>query len=66
MKDKNPEQIKRQDTLSIIRRIDQDLEGFQRRIKLYCVGGTYLSLTDSERITKDLDFILSRVRTSGH
>jgi hypothetical protein len=40
--------------------MDRELEGLPRSIKLYCVGGTYLSLSDVKSASKDLAFILSR------
>jgi len=32
--------IDKKNTLSLIRTVDSCLEGIQRKIKLYCVGGT--------------------------
>lgn len=52
--------LTKEDVLSILRKIDRELEGLPRSIKLYCVGGTYLSLSDVKGASKDLDFILSR------
>ena len=62
-------QLDRQAILSIIRKLDHDLAGTQKKVKLYCVGGTYLVLTRIRDSSKDIDFIISRqdFRTlSGH
>ncbi|MBW2968978.1 hypothetical protein KY314_02580, partial [Candidatus Woesearchaeota archaeon] len=51
--------IDKKKTLSLLRDIDSCLEGIQRKIKLYCVGGTLLVLSDIKFFSNDVDFIAS-------
>jgi hypothetical protein len=54
------QELTKENVISIIREIDSDLEGVQRKLKLYCLGGTKLVLTGLRSISKDIDFIVSR------
>jgi len=51
--------LNHQDILSVIRKIDRNLEGYQRKFRLYCIGGTYLAFSGIDESSKDIDFILS-------
>lgn len=51
--------IDKQTLLSVIKQLDINLEGYVRRIKLYCVGGTYVAFSTIDYVSKDIDFILS-------
>ncbi|MBN1644543.1 hypothetical protein JW851_00685 [Candidatus Woesearchaeota archaeon] len=55
--------------LHMLRDLDMCLEGIQKKVKLYGLGGTVLVLSDLRHSSKDVDFITSRedFRTlSGH
>jgi len=55
--------------LNILRELDTNLKGIQRKLKLYCLGGTVLVLSDLRHSSKDVDFIVSREdfrALSGH
>ena len=52
-------ELTKENVLSILRKIDSELEGLQRKLKLYCLGGTQLALTDVRTVSKDIDFIVS-------
>jgi len=53
-------ELTKKDVLGVLEQIDNSLEGIQRKIKLYCLGGTMLTLSDLRRLSKDMDFIASR------
>ncbi len=44
----------------ILNKLDKDLDGIQRKVKLYFVGGTILVFSGLRSISKDIDFIVSR------
>ncbi|MBW2990122.1 hypothetical protein KY348_00280 [Candidatus Woesearchaeota archaeon] len=52
-------ELTKENVLSILREIDSDLEGLQRKLRLYCLGGTQLALIDLRTVSKDIDFIVS-------
>lgn len=45
--------------LHVLRELDTNLTGIQRKLKLYCLGGTVLVLSDLRHSSKDVDFIVS-------
>ncbi|MBI4151032.1 hypothetical protein HY492_02820 [Candidatus Woesearchaeota archaeon] len=49
----------RQDVIDVLHGIDEELTGIQRKIKLYCIGGTVVTLEGKRDDSKDLDFFLS-------
>jgi hypothetical protein len=52
-------ELTKEDILVILREIDHHLEGLQRKLKLYCVGGTQLALSNRRTVSKDIDLIVS-------
>ncbi len=52
--------LTKRNLMNILKDLDRNLEGLQRKIKLYCVGGTELVFEDLRDSSKDIDFILSR------
>jgi len=55
--------------LNVLRELDDNLDGIQKKVKLYCLGGTVLVLSNLRHSSKDVDFIVNRddFRTlSGH
>lgn len=56
------QRISSKELLSILYEIDKELIdlGVQRKLDLYCVGGTKLMLQEKKNSFKDIDFILSR------
>lgn len=53
-------EMDKQEILNLLNRIDLELEGIQKKIKLYCVGGTILVLSGQRTVSKDVDFIVDR------
>ena len=52
--------INRERLLSYINRMDSKLEGYTKKIDLYCIGGTALTLCRKKSLSHDMDFIVSR------
>jgi len=46
--------------LKLLQDLDTSLEGIQRKIRLYCVGGTIMVLSGLRATSKDVDFIADR------
>ena len=40
--------------------IDSKLEGYAKKIDMYCAGGTALTLREKKSLSYDLDFVVSR------
>ena len=40
--------------------IDSKLDGYAKRVELYCVGGTALTLKERKTLSYDIDFVVSR------
>ncbi len=62
-------ELNKADMLQILQELDDSLDGVQKKIKLYGLGGTFLVLSEIRKVSKDVDFIVSRedFRTlSGH
>ena len=55
--------IDKKNLLRIIERIDSGLEGYTKKINLYCIGGTALTLTEKKYSSVDIDFLVS---SEGH
>jgi hypothetical protein len=53
-------ELRKRDILAILEKLDNSLNGIQRKIRLYCLGGTTLMLSDLRDMSKDVDFISSR------
>jgi len=53
-------ELRKRDVIAVLEKLDSSLEGIQRKIKLYCLGGTMLMLSDLRDTSKDVDFIASR------
>jgi hypothetical protein len=51
--------LRREDMLEILKDLDSSLEGIQRKLHLYCLGGTYLVLSSLRDSSKDVDFLVS-------
>jgi len=49
----------RDDMLKLLRDLDAKLEGMQRKVRLYGVGGTVMVLSNIRDASKDVDFIVS-------
>lgn len=47
------------DVLELLKELDSKLEGMQRKVRLYGLGGTVLILTNVRDSSKDVDFIVS-------
>lgn len=54
--------LRREELLQIITEMNDDVakSGYQRKMSLYLVGGSLMSYLFMQRVTKDVDFILSR------
>ena len=52
--------LTRKAMLSMLSKLDEKLEGFQRKIRFYCLGGTIIVLDQKRHSSKDVDFIVSR------
>jgi len=51
--------VLKEDLLRVLHKIVNDIEGVQRKIKLYCIGGTELMLAGVRESSKDIDLIMS-------
>ena len=61
--------IDKKKVLSVLDKLDKNLRGIQRKIKIYCIGGTALTFSNIRNNSKDIDFIVSREdfrALSGH
>ena len=59
-RDLQSENIDKKRILQIFSNMDSELCGLQRRLKIYCLGGTKMTLCDLRDFSRDLDFIVSR------
>ena len=46
--------------ISYVNSIDSKLKGYTKKINMYCVGGTALTLRDKKILSYDMDFAVSR------
>ncbi|MBW2972992.1 hypothetical protein KY346_01215 [Candidatus Woesearchaeota archaeon] len=53
-------ELNKTDMLGILHELDDNLEGIQRKVKLYGLGGTFLVISGIRYVSKDVDFIVSR------
>lgn len=53
-------ELSKNDMLKVLRQLDDCLDGMQRKVRLYGLGGTVLVLSELRYQSKDADFIVSR------